>query len=138
MRAHPRRLSEAGISPWRYAELRAVCRQYPEAKRKLERARRGIVDRRRSSGAWRQPDPTGNAAINIAAMPEARTVRLVEQCAGAVADRATAEALIRCVTEGTEYDRLWPRPPCGVNQFYVTRQMFFIELDRRLHENEDR
>lgn len=134
MRKHPKRLSEAGIGPWRYAELRAICRQYPEAKRDLERARNGIVDRRPGRGAWKQPDPTGNAAVALAAMPQARVVKLVEETAEAVADRAIAPALIKSVTWGRAFDKLRPRPPCGHNQFNSLRLAFYIELDRRMNE----
>lgn len=134
MRTHPTRLTDAGISPWRYAELRAVCRQYREHKRTLERASLGIVDKpRRRGGAWHLPDPTGNAAINIAAMPAQRIVRAIDQSAAAVAEPVVAAAILKSVTEGADYDRL--RPPCGQRQFYVLRQLFFIELDRRMEEN---
>lgn len=134
MRKHPKRLSEAGIGPWRYAELRAVCRQYPEARRTMERARNGIIDRRPGRGAWKRPDPTGNSAVALAAMPEARVVKLVEESARAVADRATALALIKSVAWGCAFDKLRPRPPCGHNQFNATRLAFYIELDRRMIE----
>ena len=132
MRKHPKRLSEAGIGPARLGELKNICRQYRAMKRTLENARHGIVDRRRASGAWRRPDPTGNAAINIAAMPEARRVRLIEQSAAAVAEPVVASAILKSVTEDVPYDKQWNRPPCGRRQFYVLVQLFFIELDGRL------
>lgn len=133
MRKHPARLAAAGITPWRYAELRAICRQYREHKRALERARLGIVDRpRRRAGAWRLPDPTGNAAIRIADMREQKTVRLIEQSADAVAEPIVAEAIIRNVTEGVPYEHMHKRPPCGRNQFYVLCLLFYIELDARM------
>ena len=136
MRKHPKRLSEAGISPARLGEMKNICRQYRAMKRTLEYARQGIVHRRRPSGAWRRPDPTGNAAINIAAMPEQRRVRIIEQSAAAVAEPAVASAILKSVTEDVPYDKLWNRPPCGRRQFYVLVQLFFIELDGRLWENE--
>ena len=138
MRKHPKRLSEAGISAPRLAELKAVCRQYRAMKRTLEYARQGIVDRRRPSGAWRRPDPTGNAAINIAAMPEQKRVRLIEQSAAAVAEPAVAEAILKSVSEGIPYEKLRTRPPIGRNQFYVTVLLFYIELDARLYSDENR
>ena len=131
MRKHPARLLAAGISPARYDELRAVCRQYPEYRRQLERARAGIVDKpRRRSGAWHLPDPTGNAAIRLASLPFAVRLRAIEESAAAVAEPAIAEALIQNACEGATYYRL--RPAIGERQFYVLRQLFFIELDRRL------
>lgn len=133
MRKHPSRLLAAGISPARYDELRAICRQYPEYRRQLERARAGIVDRpRRRGGAWHMPDPTGNAAIHLASMPFARRLRAIEESASAVAEPAIAEALIKNACEGVTYYRL--RPAIGERQFYVLRQLFFIELDRRVDE----
>ena len=136
MRKHPKRLSEAGISPARLGEMKNICRQYRAMKRALEYARQGIVDRRRPSGAWRRPDPTGNAAINIAAMPEARRVRLIEQSAAAVAEPVVAEAILKSVTDGIPYEKLRRCPPCGRNQFYVLCLLFYIELDARLYESE--
>lgn len=134
MRKHPRMLAEAGIDKWRYAELRAVCRQYPEARRRLENARLGIVDRRPGRGAWHRPDPVGNAAAMIADMPEARTVRLIEECAAAVAESAVAPGIIESVAYGLPYDKLRRRPPCGHNQFNRARARFYMELHRRLLE----
>lgn len=133
MRKHPSRLLEAGISPARYDELRAVCRQYPEYRRQLERARAGIVDRpRRRSGAWRKPDPTGNTAIQLASLPFVRRMRAIEQSANAVAVPNIAEALIKNACEGMPYYQL--RPAIGERQFYVLRQLFFIELDSRIDD----
>lgn len=136
MRKHPKRLSEAGISPARLGEMKNICRQYRAMKRTLEYARQGIVDRRRPSGAWRRPDPTGNAAINVAAMPEQRRVRLIEQSAAAVAEPVVAAAILKSVTEDVPYEKLWNRPPCGRRQFYVLVQLFFVELDARLWADE--
>lgn len=132
MRSHPKTLSEMGIGPWRYAELRAICRQYPEAKKRLEEARRGIMDRKPGRGAWRQPDPTGNSAIILAAMPEARIVKLVEGSAAAVATPSIAPGLIESVSRGRPYDQLKHKPPMGHNQFNRLRLTFYVELDRRL------
>lgn len=137
MRKHPKRLSEAGISPARLGEMKNICRQYRAMKRALENARHGVVDRRRGrSGIWHKPDPTGNAAINIAAMPEARRVRLIEQSADAVAEPVVAAAILKSVTEDVKYEKLRPRPPIGRNQFYVTVLLFYIELDARLYFDE--
>lgn len=130
MPKHPARLKNVGISQARYEELKAVCRQYRECRRRLELARAGIVDRSEGRGAWRRPDPTGNAALALADHPDARRVALIEQCAQAVAEPVTAAAILKSVTEGQPWSRL--RPPCGEKQFYVLRLLFYIELDRRL------
>jgi len=131
MRKHPARLSAAGISPARYDELRAICRQYRECKRRVALASAGIVDRpERRAGAWHRPDPTGNAAMALADHPDARRVKLIEQCAAAVAEPVIARAILRSVSEGLDYATL--SPPIGPRQFYITRQLFYIKLDAEL------
>ena len=133
MRKHPDRLAAAGISPARYDELRAICRQYRECKRRLAWAHAGIVDRpERRSGAWKRPDPTGNAAMALADHPDAKRVKLIEQCAAAVAEPVIAGALLKYVTEGRAWEYQSPRPHIGRTQFYILALLFFIEMDRRL------
>ena len=131
MRKHPRRLTEAGVSPARYAELRDVCRQYREMRRDVERARHGLFGRFELKS---RRDPTGNTAAAVASMPQARRCRIIEQCAGDVAGRIVGRAILKSVTDGDAYARL--RPPCGERQFYQLRLSFFAELDRRLWEME--
>ena len=138
MREYPKRLEAAGIDKLRLFELSYICKQYRANKRKIERARAGIVDRRKGSGAWRLPDPTGNAAVNIAAMPEARRVRMIEQAAAEVAPPSIAEAIIVSVCDGVPYEKMRKRPPCGRNQFYTMRMDFFIRLDGILWAEENR
>lgn len=131
MRTHPKRLTDAGISPARYAELRAICRQYGELRRQLALARAGIVDRpARRSNRWRPKDPTGNAAIAIADHPAQRRVAMIERCANRVAEPAVAGAILRYVSEGVSYVR--SQPPVGRNQFYILVLLFYVELDREL------
>lgn len=133
MRTHPARLKDAGITPARYDELRAICRQYRECKRRVELARAGIVDRpAHRGGAWRRPDPTGNAAMLLADSPDARRVRIIEGCVNAVAEPAVAGPLLRYVTGGPAYDYMTPRPPVGRNQFYILALLFFIRLDAEI------
>lgn len=138
MREYPKRLEAAGIDKLRLFELAYICKQYRANKRKIERARAGIVDRRKGSGAWRLPDPTGNAAVNIAAMPEARRVRMIEQAAAEVAPPSIAEAIITSACDGVPYEKMRKRPPCGRNQFYTMRMDFFIRLDGILWAEENR
>lgn len=131
MRRHPTWAAKAGISAARYEELKCFCRQYREYKQAITRARAGIVDRPApTSGAWHAPDPTGRAAMHLADHPAARRVKIIEDCAAAVAEPAVAGALLKSVTEGTGYDAL--RPPVRDKTFYAIRRAFFMELDRRL------
>lgn len=132
MRKHPARLAAVGISPARYDELKSICRQYREYKRKLERARAGIVDRPEGRGAWHRPDPTGSAAMRLADHPAAKRLKLIESCAAAVAEPAVAGAILKYACEGVGYDFMRPRPPVGRNQFYILALLFYIELDRAL------
>ena len=82
-----RRYREAGITQARLNELKAFCLQYPDYKRQIANARAGVVDRpSRPSGRWRKPDPTGNAAIAIAAHPAQRRVAVIERCVNRVAE----------------------------------------------------
>lgn len=133
MPKHPARLAAAGISPARYKELKGFCQQYREYKRAISRARAGIVDRpAHTSGAWHAPDPTGRAAMHLADHPAARRVKIIEDCAAAVAEPVIAKAIIKSVSEGKDFDVL--RPPIRNSQFYVLRLLFYIELDRRTWE----
>lgn len=137
MRTFPERLKAAGITPNRYRELQAICRDYPDYKRRLRRARAGIVDRpARASGACHRPDPTAGEAMFLAAHPAARRVKLIEDCARRVAEPCVAAAILKNVTEDISWEK--QRPPIGMNQFYAIRLAFYVELDRRLWEIENR
>lgn len=130
MSRFPARLRRAGISPARLLEMQGFCGQYRDYQRAVRLAHAGIVDREPGRGAWHRPDPTGGEALALAAMPEARKARLIEDCAAAVAEPCIASAIIRSVADGTKWRKL--EVPMGERQFYVTRQLFYIELDRRL------
>ena len=133
MRKHPKRLADAGIDKYRYEELRAVCRQYPKCKRRMELARAGIVDRpERRGGAWRRHDPTGNAAMLLADNPDAKRVRLIDMCVNRVAEPAVAGPLLKYLTTGLNYDNMRPRPPVNRNKFHDTALLFYIMLDREM------
>lgn len=133
-RTHPRRLAAAGIDEHRLTELKAICRQYWACRRRLAMARAGIVDRTGNGGAWRRPDPTGNAAIRLAGSRDARRVKVIESAAAKVAEPVVARALLRYVAEGVGYEYQDPKPPVGRNQFYVIALLFYIELDRLLED----
>ncbi len=133
MRKHPARLTDAGISPARYQEIQAVCRQYPYYVRHIRRVRAGIVDRPAvRSGKWRRPDPTGNAAAaNADALAwECARVKLIEDAADRCAPKPVARAVLKSVTEGRTFENL--RPPCGRNMFFECRLWFFVLLDEAL------
>lgn len=131
-RKHSKKYMEAGISPARLKELKGFCLQYKEMQRIVRMARAGIVDRREGNGAWRKPDPTGNAAQALADNPAARRVKLIEDCAAAVAVPVIAGYILRNVTEGESWDTM--TPPVDRNIFYDLTRDFYIELDKRLWE----
>lgn len=133
MSTHPEWLSQAGITPGRYAELRAICRQYPEYVKALRRRRAGIVDKpNRGPGPWKRPDPTGNAAVSIVddtAWLDAR-IKMIERCANKCAPPGVARAVLKSVTRETTYVSL--SPPCGKRQFYSYRLWFYVLLDEAI------
>lgn len=137
MSTHPKALTNEGITPERYKELRAICHQYPEYRRILERERRGMTEKPTGRpSAFRQKDPTGNRAVSIAASRCARRVSLIERTASAAAGAAIAPALIESVSTERNFEALRNRPPCGRRLFYVLRLGFYILLDTRLDEEE--
>lgn len=138
MSKHPEALAREGITPERYQEMMAICRQYKSYKRYIRLWEAGLLEqpRRGFSGAWHKPDPTGNAAASIADATswDRGRVRLIEETARKAAGSAIAPALIENVTEGRNYDHLRHRPPCGRRQFYICRLGFFVLLDARLRQ----
>ena len=133
MKRHPRMLADAGISPMRYAELKAVCRQYREMRQAAALAERWGRHRMWAPGTGGR-DTTGDAAVTLAALPEARRAAMIERAAESAGGRAVGRAILRSVSEGKTFARL--RPPCGERQFYQLRLAFFVELDRMMWEEE--
>lgn len=98
--------------------------------REEKKLRRGEIDRAEGGNAqWRQPDPTGNAAIGIAMKSNAGRIKAIEDAARA-AGPEIYRWLMRCVTRGETFEKLGP--PCGRAQFYAARRRFFVELDARI------
>ena len=98
--------------------------------RRERKLRRGEVDRVEGGNkTWRQPDPTGDAAIGIAMKSNAGKIKAIEEAAQAAAPGIYAW-LLRNVTRGETYEKL--NPPCGRAQFYAAHRRFFAELDARL------
>ena len=125
-----KRYENAGIDRDRYLELKYIARQYDKYVREEKKLRRGEVDKLTGGNqTWKQPDPTGNAAIGIAMKSKADRIRAIEEAAQAAGAEIYAW-LIRCVTRGETWEKM--RPPCGSAQFYAARRRFFVELDARL------
>lgn len=125
-----KRYEAAGITKERYLELKYLTRQYDSMKKQEAKLRRGEIDRKAGGNrAWRQSDPTGNAAIGIALRSKAEKIRAIEEAARTAAPGLYVE-MLKCVTRGESYEKL--KPPCGRGQFYAMRRQFFVELDRRI------
>ncbi len=132
MRRHPVRLEQAGIDPARYEELKAICKQYSKYKRQVAAIRRGDAEgRRKVSGAWHRPDPTGQRAVMLVDNYAQRRIDAIEGAAKA-ADRSIWKDILINVTTNRDYDHIIPTPPCGRAQFYRGRLLFFVELDARI------
>ena len=125
-----KRYEDAGINKNRYLELKYIARQYDAMIRAERKLRRGEVDRQSSGNqTWRQPDPTGNAAIGIAMKSNAHRIKAIEESVQAAGPEIYAW-LLRCVTRGETWEKLGP--PCGRAQFYRAHRRFFAELDARI------
>ena len=99
-------------------------------RREEAKLRRGEIDRTDAGNkTWRQPDPTGNAAIGIAMKSKADKIRAIEEAARVAAPEFCTQ-LMRCVTRGETWEKIGP--PCGRAQFYAARRVFFVELDTRI------
>lgn len=125
-----KRYENAGINKNRYLELKYIARQYDAMRKEEAKLRRGEVDRPEGGNqTWKQPDPTGNAAVGIAVRSNAHKIKAIEDSAKA-AGPEIYKYLMRCVTRGETFEKMMP--PCGRSQFYRARRQFYVELDARL------
>lgn len=127
MRQRNLQLDDYGISCWRYKQLYALCRQYPEKRKILASVRE--LDALANDGLPHgngTSDPTARKADKALQLRE--DIALIEDTAREV-DPANWTALIRNVTEGVPYEYL--QVYCGRRQFYESRRKFFWILDRR-------
>ena len=130
MRERPLRMEKYGVSPERYAELKAFCRQYPEKKRKADSllgAKSPILTGMpRGSGGT---DPVHRAAEKRERL--LRDVNLIETAAAETKGGAWARALIRNCCYRVRYEDLRPdeMPSCNRSAYFEARREFFIRLD---------
>ena len=132
----PRWITQHGISPSRYAELRAFCRQYPEwkveAASMLGTAGAGTESAPRGSEPG---DPTGRAVERRERI--LAKIALVESCAAAIDGGRWYQALILNACNGMSYDCIRDLHPATlrtsmVGQFFKARHAFFCLLDQRM------
>ena len=128
------RYEKYGISKDRYLELKYLARQYDAMKRAEAKLQRGETDRPERGGhtAWKQPDPTGNAAIFIAMRSHAAKIAAIDAAAWEASGHSAAmrDAILKSVTRGIIYERM--SVPSGRAQFLRARRQFYVELDRRV------
>jgi len=126
-------IRKAGISRWRYRELKAFCRQYDEkraqAARLLGAVQRSMDGMPRIAGSG---DPVPEAAARREKL--LGDCRLIEQTAKE-ADPGGSEAIIRNAARGIRYEE------AGYygerTTFFRARERFFVALDRQLREREE-
>lgn len=127
MRQRNLQLDDYGISCWRYKQLYAMCRQYPEKRKILSSCRE--LDAMVNDGLPHgnsKADPTARKA-DIALQLQ-HDIALIEDTARAV-DRVNWLPLLQNVTEGVPFEHL--QVYCGRRQFYEMRRKFFLLLDNR-------
>ena len=107
-REYTLRMTEHGISRWRYRELKAICMQYEEYCR-TEYLHYG--------------DPEQEKRRKHLCVRKRAIERAAEET-----DPALAGYIIRHVSRGVNFERLGI--PCGKNQFSQLRRRFFATLDR--------
>lgn len=117
-------IRKAGISCWRYRELKAFCRQYDEKRAQAMRLQ-GMAGREQESAA------------DEARLHSERLLgdcRLIERTAQE-ADPGGSEAIIRNAARGVRYEE------AGYygerSSFFRARKRFFVALDRGLREREE-
>lgn len=125
------KLQEYGISPTRAEYLRSFCRQYPEMKEQLANIR----------NAYNSPCitglPGGNDISNpvcaraIKAAELSKKLEVIEQSC-IEADSGIYQYLLKNVTLGISYEKMYPSPPCCKDHFYRKRRKFYAILDEKL------
>ncbi len=126
-RTRTRWYEKHGISKERYIELKNVCLQYDQYKRKDRELRLGDYCRRGGNQAYSLPDPTGREAARNADSVYARKMRIIERAANEACG-PLACAMLRHVTTGCSMEMT--SAPCGRRQFFQLRREFFAILDR--------
>ncbi len=118
--------ADYGISKFRYRELRAFCRQYPEKKSKINYGLSAMVVDGQPHGNGTS-DPTQQQALEN--LRYTKDVSMIEEAA----IRANPDIwryIIRSVTESLpyeqiQYDKELGRLPMGKTEFNAYRRLFY-------------
>jgi len=122
------KLNSANISKSAYREMYYFCRRYNEMKEKLT----GIYSPATSSitgmpKAYERQDKTADKAIKAAKL--SYDISLIENAAKSADDQISGY-ILKNVCGGSSYDYLKNTlgMPCGRNQFYKARRLFFYNI----------
>ncbi len=135
MRTYKPQWSDYGISRYRYDELTAFCRQYPE--KKAEAASLLGVGSQRLDGMPHGTDvgdPTGRVVERRERLLS--DIALIEKCAAQVDGGRWYTALIQniCLRKGYPYLDAEIMPTSNRNDFFKVKKRFFTVLDEKLRE----
>lgn len=142
-------LGKYDIGEWRYKELKAFCRQYPEKKAKAA-ALLGVqggsrVEEYRNSRGMIEgtvtPSGKGTTSDTVLKAVEKREellhdVQMIDECAKAVNGGLYANALILNICYGSPFETLEQSimPSSNRNSYFDARRKFFALLDLRMQE----
>lgn len=120
-----------GVSRWRYRELLAYCRQYPEWKRSAAAYLSPRAPRLREAPGGGMPASDVEYAVEKRE-EYLRKVQGIEECARE-ADPHMWRGILRNVCYGQGFEQVRSSALCGNrNRFFAARRRFFQLLDGRL------
>lgn len=123
-----------GISKYRFDELLAFCRQYPEKKAEAETL---LGVNSPSLSGMPHGSGTGDPVAKAVERRERliADVEIIERCAKSVDNGRFYSAIIKNVCLGTAYKFLMPcLPTFHRSAFYIARRAFFVLLNEELEK----
>lgn len=128
-----RELKIPGMNRWRYRELQAYCRQYPEWARKAE----GYLQAKTQILSDMPKATRSISEVEYAVLKREKylqRMQIIEQCAKE-ADPCLHKAIIQNVCYGKSFGHLQGVAYCGNrNKFFRARRAFFVLLHEKLNE----
>ena len=121
------RMSEYGISKYKYRELLYFCKQYNEKKKKISELKwLDAINYDSIGSSGKISTPTENKGIELAGLT--RDIEMIESAAKE-ADEGIHKYILSNVTEDIPYEYM--PVPCGRRQFYLARRKFFYILSKK-------
>lgn len=126
MRQYKLALSQYGVQPKRYDELKAVCKQYPDWKQEIISLYqlKGVA----FDGMPHSTTPGNPTEQAVLKLEKLKSKKSKVERAAKVASPEQWEKVIKNVSDGTPYKFL--NYYGGINQFYEARARFFVELNK--------